>query len=37
MVHDTTTITRVGVVGAGLMGPGMAEICAPAGLDVLVG
>jgi 3-hydroxybutyryl-CoA dehydrogenase len=30
-------IRRVGVVGSGLMGSGIAEICARAGLDVLVG
>jgi 3-hydroxybutyryl-CoA dehydrogenase len=30
-------IERVGVVGAGLMGSGIAEVCARAGLDVLVG
>ncbi|MGH3492055.1 MAG: 3-hydroxybutyryl-CoA dehydrogenase [Sciscionella sp.] len=29
-------IKRVGVVGAGLMGSGIAEVCARAGLDVLV-
>jgi len=29
-------ITRVGVVGCGLMGSGIAEVCARAGLDVLV-
>lgn len=29
-------ITRVGVVGCGVMGAGLAEICARAGLDVLV-
>jgi 3-hydroxybutyryl-CoA dehydrogenase len=30
------TIDRVGVVGAGLMGVGIAEVCARAGRDVLV-
>jgi 3-hydroxybutyryl-CoA dehydrogenase len=29
-------ITRVGVIGAGLMGSGIAEVCARAGLDVIV-
>src|SRR5215210_3100861 len=30
------TIQRVGVVGCGLMGSGIAEVCARAGLDVMV-
>ena len=30
-------ITRIGVVGCGLMGSGIAEVCARAGLDVVVG
>ena len=30
------TIERVGVVGCGLMGSGIAEVCARAGLDVIV-
>jgi 3-hydroxybutyryl-CoA dehydrogenase len=30
------TIERVGVVGCGLMGSGIAEVCARAGLDVMV-
>lgn len=36
--HGTTPedVRRVGVVGAGLMGSGIAEICARVGLDVLV-
>jgi 3-hydroxybutyryl-CoA dehydrogenase len=29
-------ISRVGVIGAGLMGSGIAEVCAKGGLDVLV-
>lgn len=29
-------VTRVGVVGCGLMGSGIAEVCARAGLDVIV-
>ena len=32
----TTNIERVGVVGCGLMGSGIAEVCARAGLEVLV-
>ncbi len=32
----TNTIERVGVVGCGLMGSGIAEVCARAGLDVVV-
>jgi 3-hydroxybutyryl-CoA dehydrogenase len=32
----TSDIARVGVVGCGLMGSGIAEVCARAGLDVLV-
>ena len=31
-----TSIERVGIVGCGLMGSGIAEVCARAGLDVLV-
>src|SRR3954454_10135265 len=31
-----TAIERVGVVGGGLMGSGIAEVCARAGLDVVV-
>jgi 3-hydroxybutyryl-CoA dehydrogenase len=31
-----TDITRIGIVGCGLMGAGIAEVCARAGLDVLV-
>src|SRR3984957_20484413 len=29
-------IARVGVIGCGLMGSGIAEVCARAGLDVIV-
>lgn len=32
----TTDIVRVGIVGCGVMGAGLAEICSAAGLDVLV-
>jgi 3-hydroxybutyryl-CoA dehydrogenase len=32
----TNGIRRVGVVGSGLMGSGIAEVCARAGLDVIV-
>ncbi|MFI1484054.1 3-hydroxybutyryl-CoA dehydrogenase [Streptomyces sp. NPDC020747] len=34
---NNSTVSRVGVVGCGLMGSGIAEVCARAGLDVLVG
>jgi 3-hydroxybutyryl-CoA dehydrogenase len=34
--RNLTTIERVGVVGCGLMGSGIAEVCARAGLDVTV-
>lgn len=33
---ETARIERVGVVGSGLMGSGIAEVCARAGLDVIV-
>ncbi len=33
---EGTQIERVGVVGCGLMGSGIAEVCARAGLDVLI-
>ena len=31
-----SSIERVGVIGCGLMGSGIAEVCARAGLDVVV-
>lgn len=34
--HTSRTITRVGVIGGGLMGSGIAEVCARSGLDVIV-
>jgi 3-hydroxybutyryl-CoA dehydrogenase len=34
--NNGSTIARVGVVGCGLMGSGIAEVCARAGLDVIV-
>ncbi|MFJ8868924.1 3-hydroxyacyl-CoA dehydrogenase NAD-binding domain-containing protein [Streptomyces sp. NPDC102473] len=30
-------ISKVGVIGCGLMGSGIAEVCTRAGLDTLVG
>lgn len=33
---STSPVSRVGVVGCGLMGSGIAEVCAKAGLDVMV-
>jgi 3-hydroxybutyryl-CoA dehydrogenase len=36
MSEITREITRVGVVGCGLMGSGIAEVCSRAGLDVMV-
>ena len=35
-VMEQSAIERVGVVGCGLMGSGIAEVCARAGLDVIV-
>lgn len=37
MADSTASFTRLGVVGCGLMGSGIAEVLARAGLDVLVG
>jgi 3-hydroxybutyryl-CoA dehydrogenase len=34
--HTSRAITRVGVIGGGLMGSGIAEVCARNGLDVIV-
>ncbi len=36
MSDNALTIQRVGVVGCGLMGSGIAEVCARAGLDVMI-
>lgn len=36
MSDSVSTIERVGVVGCGLMGSGIAEVCARAGLDVMI-
>ncbi|GHJ38804.1 3-hydroxybutyryl-CoA dehydrogenase [Streptomyces sp. TS71-3] len=36
MTDTLTDITRVGVVGCGQMGAGIAEVCARAGLEVMV-
>ena len=33
---EPANLQRVGVVGSGLMGSGIAEACARAGLDVIV-
>jgi 3-hydroxybutyryl-CoA dehydrogenase len=33
---DTTTIRKVGIVGSGIMGAGLAEVAARAGFDVVV-
>src|SRR3954464_15272968 len=34
--RNVVDVQRVGVVGGGLMGAGIAEVCARAGLDVVV-
>ncbi len=36
LMGDVQDIERIGVVGCGLMGSGIAEVCARAGLDVVV-
>jgi len=36
MTDSNSTIERIGVVGCGLMGSGIAEVCARAGLDVMI-
>lgn len=35
-MNETTKIVRVGVIGGGQMGAGIAEVCARAGVDVLI-
>jgi 3-hydroxybutyryl-CoA dehydrogenase len=36
VMSASTEISRVGIVGGGLMGAGIAEVCARAGMDVVV-
>ena len=36
MTESTIVIQRVGVIGGGLMGSGIAEVCARAGIDVML-